>query len=71
MTEIQRRVLELADSLGADPQQVAHAVKLMRSGRCDLLVEVCAARLTIRRHWHKRTRAAAPRKHNGGHDGQH
>ena len=43
MTEIQRRVLELADSFNADPQQVADAVKLMRSGRCDLLVEVCAA----------------------------
>ena len=72
MTEIQRRVLELADSLGADPQQVADAVKLMRSGRCDLLVEVCAARLTIKAALAQtKPRAAAPRKHNGGHDGQH
>jgi hypothetical protein len=48
MTALQEQVLTLAQRLGADPAEVEAAVRLMKSGRCDLLVEVCAARMSIK-----------------------
>jgi hypothetical protein len=44
----QEQLLDIATRMGADPREIELAVALMRSGRCDLIIEVCAARSSIR-----------------------
>lgn len=48
MNSQQQQVLEIATRLGADPKEIKSAIRLMRTGRTDLLVQVTAQRLTIR-----------------------
>jgi hypothetical protein len=45
---MQQQVLDLASRLGADPKEIESAIRLMRTGRADLLIRVTAQRMTIR-----------------------
>ena len=46
--EMQRRILALAADMGADPKEINDAIRVMQSGRADLIVEILAARLSVR-----------------------
>jgi hypothetical protein len=48
MTGHQKQALEIATKLGADQREIEAAIRLMRTGRSDLILQVCAARLSIR-----------------------
>jgi hypothetical protein len=38
----QQRILTLAADMGADPKEVDAAIRVMQSGRTDLLIEILA-----------------------------
>lgn len=44
----QQHALDLAARLGADPREIVDAIRLMRTGRADLLIQVTAQKLTIK-----------------------
>jgi hypothetical protein len=44
----QQRILALAADMGADPKEVNAAIRVMQSGRADLIIEILAARLSIK-----------------------
>jgi hypothetical protein len=46
--EMQQRILALAADMGADPKEVNAAIRVMQSGRADLIVELLAARLSVK-----------------------
>jgi hypothetical protein len=46
--ELQNQILALAADLGADPREVSDAIQVMQSGRSDLIVELLAARMSVR-----------------------
>jgi hypothetical protein len=43
-----QRMQEIADRIGIDAREAALGLKLIRSGRMDLINEVIAGRLTLR-----------------------
>jgi hypothetical protein len=61
MVEMQRRILALAADLGADPGEIHDAIRVMQSGRADLIVELLAARMSI-----KAALAKSKNRGNGG-----
>jgi hypothetical protein len=46
--EMQQRILALAADMGADPKEVNAAIRVMQSGRADLIIEILAARLSVK-----------------------
>lgn len=46
--ELQQKILTLAADLGADPREISAAIQVMQSGRSDLIVELLAARMSVR-----------------------
>jgi hypothetical protein len=46
--EMQQRILAIAADMGADPREVNAAIRVMQSGRADLIIEILAARLTVK-----------------------
>jgi hypothetical protein len=46
--EMQQRILALAADLGADPREVSDAIKVIQSGRSDLIVQILATRMSVR-----------------------
>jgi hypothetical protein len=48
MTEQQQQILDLAMRLNADPREVEEAIRLMRTGRFDLIIAVTAKTLSVR-----------------------
>jgi hypothetical protein len=49
----------LAASLGVDPREVDLAIRLMRTGRTDLITKVTTGRLTIRQALQSAARISA------------
>jgi hypothetical protein len=45
---MQNRILAIAADLGADPREISAAIQVMQSGRSDLIVELLAARMSVR-----------------------
>jgi hypothetical protein len=46
--EMQQRILALAADLGADPREINAAIRVMQSGRADLIIEILAARMSVK-----------------------
>jgi hypothetical protein len=46
--DYQQQILDLASDMGADPKEVKAAIRVMQSGRTDLIIEILAARLSIK-----------------------
>jgi hypothetical protein len=46
--EMQQRILAIAADMGADPREVNAAIRVMQSGRAHLIIEILAARLTVK-----------------------
>ena len=40
--------IDLAADMGADPKEVKAAIRVMQSGRADLIIEILAARMSVR-----------------------
>jgi hypothetical protein len=49
----QQRILDLAADMGADPKEVKAAIRVMQSGRADLIIEILAARMSVKRRWQR------------------
>jgi hypothetical protein len=46
--DLQERILALAAAMGADPKEVNAAIRVMQSGRTDLIIEILAARMSVK-----------------------
>jgi hypothetical protein len=44
----QQRIFDLAADMGADPKEVKAAIRVMQSGRTDLLIEILATRMSVK-----------------------
>ena len=63
--EMQTRILALAADMGADPKEVSAAIRVMQSGRTDLIVELLAARMSIKAALAKTKQRASAAPVNG------
>jgi hypothetical protein len=57
----QQRILALAADLGADPKEVNAAIRVMQSGRADLIIKILATRMSVKAALVKATQQKPPR----------
>jgi hypothetical protein len=58
----QQRILALAADMGADPKEVNAAIRVMQSGRADLIIEILATRMSVKAALVKATQQKPPRR---------
>jgi hypothetical protein len=58
----QQRILALAADMGADPKEVNAAIRVMQSGRADLIIEILATRMSVKAALVKATHQNPPRR---------
>ena len=58
----QQRILALAAAMGADPKEVNAAIRVMQSGRADLIIEILATRMSVKAALVKATQKKPPRR---------
>jgi hypothetical protein len=58
----QQRILALAADMGADPKEVNAAIRVMQSGRADLIIEILATRMRVKAALVKATQQTPPRR---------
>jgi phosphopantetheinyl transferase (holo-ACP synthase) len=56
----QQRILALAADMGADPKEVNAAIRVMQSGRADLIIEILATRMSVKAALVKATQQKPP-----------
>jgi hypothetical protein len=57
----QQRILALAADMGADPKEIDVAIRVMQSGRADLIIEILATRMSVKAALVKATQQKPPR----------
>jgi hypothetical protein len=58
----QQRILALAAEMGADPKEVNAAIRVMQSGKAHLIIEILAARMSVKAALAKVTQQRPPRR---------